>query len=175
MNTPNQGNQGNRNNNNRSRPNGNRNNNRRRYKGNFNKNKPQNPSSNSDRLVEKYINLLDQHLIARRKYHDLYYRAEPAQLAKLERNFYQTLNDVRDFESRQTPEMREIFEKRMNGLKPDVTYSSNHNLDPNLKVDEEQITIDDPHLLVSQTKTDYSNDTEESVGSMEDYVKYKAL
>lgn len=150
-------------------------NNRRRYRGNSNRPKPQNPSSNLDRLVEKYINLLDQHLIARRKYHDLYFRAENAQLNKLERNFYSTLNDLRDFEAKLPEESKEIFEKRINGLKLDLTYSSNHNIDINQRIDLDTLVIEDPHLLQSQIKANYSDDSEESVGSLEDYNKYKTL
>jgi len=150
-------------------------NNRRRYRGNANKAKSPNPSSNLDRLVEKYINLLDQHLIARRKFHDLYFRADNAQLNKLERNFYSTLNDLRDFESKLPPESKEIFEQRINGLKLDLTYSTNHNIDINEKIELDKLVIEDPHLLQSQIKADYSNDVEESVGSIEDYNKYKTL
>ena len=59
---------------------------------------------NIERIYEKYLNLLEQHIIARRKYHDLFYRADPAQKNKLEKNFYNTLNDIRDFESKLAPD-----------------------------------------------------------------------
>jgi hypothetical protein len=148
-------------------------NNRRRYKGNFNKNKPANPNGQLERLVEKYINLLDQHLIARRKFHDLYFRAEDSQLNKLERNFYSTINDLRDFEEKIAPELKESFEKRINGLKPDLTYSANHQINPNDISLPEKENIHDPHLLQSQIKADFSSDAEESIGSIDDYNLYK--
>lgn len=131
---------------------------------------------NLERLYEKYLNLLDQHLIARRKYHDMFYRAEPSQKAKLERNFYNTLNDVREFENKMTPESRELFEKRNNGLAPDTIYTTNHQIvetDEKLVVPEEE--IEDPHFLQSQRAADYSGDTEESAGSLDDYLRYKNL
>ena len=155
-------------------PNGQRNN-RRRYR-NFNKNRPTNPVNQLERLVEKYINLLDQHLVARRKFHDLYYRADDPQLNKLEKNFYSTLNEMRDFEEKIAPELKESFEKRINGLKPDQTYSINHNIDLDYKPVEVEISkIDDPHLLQSQIKANYSEDAEESMGTLEDYNKYKMI
>lgn len=159
------------------RPTGGRNfkNNRRRYRGHQNRNRPVGPEASINRLVEKYINLLDQHLIARRKFHDLYYRAEPQQLNKLERNFYSTLNDLRDFEAKLPPETKELFEKRVNGLRPDVTYSTNHQLNPTENVSIDETHIEDPHLLASQKKASYKDDTEESMGSLEDYNKYKML
>ncbi len=158
---------------------------RRRFKGN-NPNRPRGPQTstpshhgqggiNIERIYEKYLNLLDQHLIARRKYHDLFYRADPGQKNKLERNFYNTLNDIRDFESKLAPEARELFEKRNNGLKPDNIYTSNHMIpiEGSLPPDESQWA--DPHFLLTQKLADYSSDNEESMGSIEDYLKYKNL
>jgi hypothetical protein len=131
---------------------------------------------NLERLYEKYLNLLDQHLIARRKYHDMFYRAEPSQKAKLERNFYNTLNDVREFENKMTPESRELFEKRNNGLAPDTIYTTNHQI---VETEEKRVVpeeeIEDPHFLQSQRAADYSGDTEESAGSLDDYLRYKNL
>jgi len=129
---------------------------------------------NLERLYEKYLNLLDQHLIARRKYHDMFFRADHNQKAKLERNFYNTLNDVREFENKMTPEARELFEKRNNGLKPDTIYTSNHEI-TEAEVEINEGEIEDPHFLQSQRAADYSGDTEESVGSLDDYLKYKNL
>lgn len=130
---------------------------------------------NLERVYEKYLNLLDQHLIARRKYHDMFYRAEPSQKAKLERNFYNTLNDVREFENRLSPEARELFEKRNNGLRPDTIYTTNHQITDEEKIVVSADQVEDPHFLQSQQAADYSGDTEESVGTVDDYLKYKNL
>lgn len=130
---------------------------------------------NLERIYEKYLNLLDQHIIARRKYHDLFYRAEPAQKAKLERNFYNTLNDVRDFESKLAPDVKTIFEKRNNGYQNDRTYTSNHELPIEGDVVPDDLPPAEPHLLQSQINCDYSEDTEESIGTAEDYLRYKNL
>ena len=165
------------------------NNNRRRPQHHNNRPRPQHANNNQgqnrgpnnnggfsiERIYEKYLNLLDQHIIARRKYHDMFYRADPNQKIKLEKNFYNTLNDIREFESRLAPDVRDLFEKRNNGLAPDRIYTQNHEL----SIEGDPVPADlppaEPHLLQSQIVADYSNDTEESIGTAEDYLKYKNL
>jgi hypothetical protein len=128
-----------------------------------------------ERIYEKYLNLLDQHIIARRKYHDLFYRADYNQKNKLEKNFYNTLNDIRDFENKLAPDVRAMFEKRNNGLQYDRTYTSNHEI----SIDGDPVPNDlppaEPHYLQSQIAADYSGDCEESIGTAEDYLKYKNI
>ena len=133
----------------------------------------QNPPINLDRIYEKYLNLLDQHLIARRKYHDLFYRADPAQKAKLEKNFYHSLNELNDFKDKLAPAARELFEKRNNGLHLDLTYTTNHQLPEQSQAVANDGEVEDPHFLQSQKNADYSGDNEESVGTMDDYLRYK--
>lgn len=161
------------------------NNNRRRHNNNRNRphgqNRPQQSSGQNtggfslDRIYEKYLNLLDQHLIARRKYHDLFYRAEPAQKVKLEKNFYNTLNDIRDFEDRLAPDVKDLFEKRNNGYQYDRTYTSNHEIPIEGDVVPGDLPPAEPHFLQSQIQADFQGDTEESVGTLDDYLKYKNL
>lgn len=128
-----------------------------------------------DRAYEKYQNLLDQHLIARRKYFELYYRADHLQKNKLERNFYQTLYDLRDFEEKCTDEIRDYLQIKTNGKREDLIYSENHLLPKTGALEVEGDQFEDPHYLPSQARADYSEDTEESSGSIEDYMKYKGL
>ncbi len=128
-----------------------------------------------DRAYEKYQNLLDQHLIARKKYFELFFRADPQQKAKLERNFYQTLMDLRDFEEKATPEVKEFLNVKTNGKKEDYIYSEGHALEKIGQLEVTEAQIEDPHFLPSQAKADYTNDTEESVGTLEDYQKYKGI
>ena len=135
--------------------------------------RPDNRPNLIDRIYEKYQNLLEQHLIARKKFHDLFYRADLPQKNKLERIFYSSLNELRDFEAKLNPTERELFEKRNNGLALDTTYSTlnadllaasltNANQEPS-----------DPHYMQSQKAATYRDDKEESVGSKDDYEKYK--
>lgn len=172
-------------------PNANRNNNRRRNNRNKNRNSARRPNPNRssigpvpnserrpphlDRAYEKYQNLLDQHIIARKKYFELFYRADFQQKAKLERNFYQTLFDLRDFEEKATPEISDFLKIKTNGKSPDLIYSDNHSLEKDGKIEIIGDNFEDPHFLPSQAKANYDEDTEESVGSLEDYNKYKGL
>ena len=144
-----------------------------------NQNRPAGQNNNGsfsiERIYEKYLNLLDQHIIARRKYHDMFYRADPNQRIKLEKNFYNTLNDIREFENRLAPDVRSLFEKRNNGLAPDRIYTQNHSLSVEGEIVPNDLPPAEPHLLQSQILADYSNDTEESVGNADDYLRYKNL
>jgi hypothetical protein len=159
--------------NNNRRPQG-RNNNRRRHHNRPNPNqepranhnpgqqqRPENRPALIDRIYEKYQNLLDQHLIARKKFHDLFYRADL------------TLKDIRDFEGKLNPAERELFEKRNNGLNLDTTYSALNaeNLSGATQVIPEGPS--DPHFMQSQKLASYKDDKEESLGSKADYEKYK--
>ena len=167
-----------------------RNNSRRRYPNkNQGSGKPNNPNQQNansnpnqrqdnkmplvDRIYEKYQNLLEQHLIARRKFHDLFYRADLPQKNKLERLFYSSIKEIRDFEARLNPVERELFEKRNNGLSLDLTYSS-LNAEA-LEASSQPISLEpsDPHYMQSQKNASYSDDSEESVGCKADYEKYK--
>ena len=130
-----------------------------------------------DSLIKRYGKFLELHLAARKKHHDLFYKADPQQKVKLEKNYYQTLDNLRKFEEALKPEDRELFHKNYKELDPDKTYSSNHSLpfQSEQPSPEESIDVEDPHLLISQTKESFSQDTEESVGSIEDYKKLKGL
>ncbi|EQC44897.1 hypothetical protein [Bacteriovorax sp. Seq25_V] len=146
----------------------------------FNNRRKQNPVklSGLDFVTTKYLNLLEQHLQARRKYFENFDKVQGPALEKLEYNFIESQKVFLAFKERLSPEDLEAFEKHFNSYKPDFTYSSNHNIDPletTIEVADEQ--IQDPHLLESQKRAfqDYSDDTEESMGSIDDYKKYKGI
>lgn len=126
-----------------------------------------------DKAYRSYLVLLEKHLEARKKYYNLFHRADPKQLAKLERNFYQALTELRNFEEQLDPEMKEKFLRRVDGLAHDRAYSSNHDLDPAHEVVPDN-PDEEPHFLASQ-KESFSHDTEESKGSMTDYYAYKGI
>lgn len=136
------------------------------------------PSENLDpieKIFRKYENLLDQHLIARKKYYEFFHRADPKQKVKLEYNFTRTIKEVRDFESSLQGEELEKFNAKYHGLKLDTTYTSNRDM----KIEGDAVSFEgefeDPHYLPSQIDSDYSDDTEESTGTMDDYNNYKGL
>lgn len=129
-----------------------------------------------DFVIVKYFNLLEQHIMARRKYFDNFDRVGEKQREKLEKNFIDTQKTFLDFKGRLKPEELEIFEKKYENLKMDTTYANNHELplgevEPEVTAQE----IEDPHYLQTQIQADYSEDTEESMGSLEDYKAYKGL
>lgn len=133
----------------------------------------------ANQILVKYDNLLEQHLIMRRKYYDYFNRVDERQLKKLEKNFHASIEHLRRFEANLEPWQREALEKRRTErYQLDLTYSSNHNLDPQagqIEVTEEE--IEDPHFKESQAEAFemYKDDTEESEGTFEDYLKLKGL
>tara|TARA_R110002072_G_scaffold64203_5_gene159701 strand:- start:32527 stop:33030 length:504 start_codon:yes stop_codon:yes gene_type:complete len=148
--------------------------NKKRRKRPYNKNRPK--GSSLEKAEKTYINLLEKHFQMRRKYFDLFHRADPKQLAKLERQFSNSAKEMRDFEDKLTPEVKAKFEKKYNADKPDITYSSNHGIDPEKTEPTENLTTpEEPHYLPSQKDSNFQEDTEESMGSIEDYQKYKGL
>ncbi len=128
-----------------------------------------------DKVERAYLNLLEKHLESRRKYFDLYHRADPRQLAKLEKSFYRTLTELREYEDNLKPELKEKFDSKYNGLELDHTYSSNHEIPAEVEAVAAEGDFEDPHLLPTQKKGLYAEDTEESSGSIEDYNRYKGL
>ncbi|MFG1498985.1 hypothetical protein ABMA70_02165 [Halobacteriovorax sp. XZX-3] len=142
------------------------------------KNRRPNPQhlSGEDFVIVKYFNLLEQHIMARRKYFDNFERVGEKQREKLERNFIETQKTFLAFKERLKEEDLKVFEEKFESLKMDLTYSSNHELpvgEVEPEVTEEE--IEDPHYLQTQVEANYADDTEESVGSLEDYKAYKGL
>lgn len=152
------------------------NNKRRRYNNKRRTNNKVQKLTGLDYITTKYLNLLDQHLQARKKYFDNFDRVSPKQLEKLEKNFVESQKAFLVFKERLNSEDRELFEKRYESLELDTTYSRNHELPQEatpVELSEEEIV--DPHLLQSQIESAYAEDNEESVGSYEDYKAYKGL
>ena len=161
------------------RPQGNsaENRNRNQQSGARNRNRHGRPLTSNQVLV-KYDNLLEQHLITRRKYFEYFNRVDDRQLRRLEKNFYDSVEHLRRFEANLEPWQREALEKRKTERYAiDATYSLNRGLDPlapqPVEVAPEE--IEDPHFKDSQKEAfvEYKEDVEESMGSYEDYLKYK--
>lgn len=131
--------------------------------------------SGFEKVERGYLNLLEKHLEARKKYYDLFHRADPRQLAKLEKNFYRTLDEMRDYEDNISEEFREEFDKKFNGLKLDTTYSENHQIPAEPQQVATEGDFEDPHLLATQKESQFKDDEEESSGSLEDYYNYKGI
>lgn len=134
----------------------------------------------TNQVLVKYDNLLEQHLITRRKYYEYFNRVDDRQLRKLEKNFFDSIEHLRRFEANLEPWQREALEKRKTErYKLDLTYSNNRGWDPEeiAKADFQPDENEDPHFKESQKEAfeEYKEDTEESEGSFEDYLKLKGL
>jgi hypothetical protein len=133
----------------------------------------------TNQVLVKYDNLLEQHLITRRKYYEYYNRVDNRQLYRLEKNFYDSIEHLRRFEANLEPWQREALEKRKTErYKLDLTYSSNRGWDNPEEIAKAEAHPDeneDPHFKESQKEAfaEYKEDTEESVGTYEDYLKLK--
>jgi hypothetical protein len=172
------------------RPEGNRGDNQQRGQGNSAENRNRNFQSGSrsrsrhgralttNQVLVKYDNLLEQHLITRRKYYEYFNRVDDRQLQKLERNFFASIEHLRAFEAKLEHWQREALEKRKTErYKLDLTYSKNRDWNPE-EIAKEGFAPDeneDPHFKDTQREAfdAYKEDTEESMGSYEDYLKYK--
>lgn len=134
----------------------------------------------TNQVLVKYDNLLEQHLITRRKYYEYFNRVDERQLYKLEKNFFDSIEHLRRFEANLEPWQREALEKRKTErYKLDLTYSNNRDWDPEA-IAKEGFAPDeneDPHFKDSQREAfeEYKEDTEESEGTYEDYLKLKGL
>jgi hypothetical protein len=128
-----------------------------------------------EKLFRKYDNLLEQHLIARKKYYEFFHRADPRQKVKLEGNFVRSIKEVREFEESLHGEDKEKFLQKYDGYTLDTTYTSNREM----PIEGDKVSFEgefeDPHYLPSQAESDFSADTEESSGTMDDYLAYKGL
>ncbi len=131
--------------------------------------------NSAEKVVVRYDQLQEAHIQARKKYYDFYYRADPQQLDKFERSFDRTLVELREFESRLGPQDYQILKSKRDNYHLDLTYSTNHQLDPEKYPMDSDLKIEDPHTLESQIKCDFSNDKEESYGNADDYKKYKGI
>ena len=136
----------------------------RRFSGSRRRKRPHGNNEEKASVEKKYLHSLELYCAARRKYFEFFHRVQGRKLDKLKHNFYRTLEEFR----RQ--------EKGL-GMKPkgeDSTYSHNHNLAPHSS--QESVgegESEEFYLLDSQKERCYDDDTEESVGTMEDYHAYK--
>lgn len=125
------------------------------------------------KIIAHYDTLLEQHNLARKKYYELFHRADPNQKQKLESKFMTTLEALRTYEVEQAEILKNNL--RLDSLPEDHIYCDNNGVDPTA-CDPLPTEIIDEHVNeVMRTRPDYSADTEESSGSMEDYYNYKGL
>ncbi len=129
------------------------------------------------RVLQKYDNLLEQYLIARKKYFEMKGKVSGKQLQKVENNWQKTVKALREYEINTTGWQKETLAQRVNFFPEDRTYTTNNEIEP--IGDEVALTGDflDEHYLATQlaAAAQYKEDTEESTGSIDDYKAYKGI
>ena len=142
----------------------------RRRRRNYNRPNANSGGSSIEKLQKKYMLLVDGLKLKRAKYFDEFHHHDPNRVAKLRKAFEKASKELFDFEQSLSAEQRiELLKENA----PDQSYSTSNNqstLGENVPTDIEPLN---PHLLKTQIDTDYKTDTEESVGTMEDYRSYK--
>lgn len=150
-------------------------------------NQPQAPRGN-DAIFDRYEQLRNEHMAARKKYFEMFGTPDNNLKRKLEITFNKTVEALSNYENTLSPEQREALLKKIELYKFDLTYSENRELikDPTIKpafglypgLNETppEAPFQDPHFLQTQSnRPSFKDDTEESVGSIEDYKKLKGL
>jgi hypothetical protein len=126
-----------------------------------------------EQFMNLYFALYEEFLNARRKYFELYGKGRAGR--KVYDAYYRSLAKLRKFEEELNPDQMKIFNKYFPKLKQEIAYSQNRQIPDQGTMSMTQEQIIDPHLLPSQKSEDYSLDTEESTGTMEDYKLYKGI
>jgi len=125
------------------------------------------------KVLQKYDNLMEQYIVARKKFFELFGRTAGKQLDKVEKTYDTSLKSLREFEVKLEDWQKEVLDKKINTYAEDRDYSTNHDLKPEGDIVSFTGEFEDPHLLPTQKASEWSKDTEESEGTIEDYKKYK--
>lgn len=125
-------------------------------------------------FLKRYDQLVEQHYRARKKYFNLYHRSGPRQLLKLEKAFYQAIEDLRKFEDGLEPDKKQMLVERLKLYPLDHDYTVEKEIEKEGVMEVPLDHNEEPHYLESQKSLpSFADDTEESTGSMEDYESYK--
>ena len=127
-------------------------------------------------VVQKYLNLLEQHLTNRRKYYEDFNRDEGRHRRRLEKNFFGTIEQLRRFEERLNPLQKEALLNHVERYRLDLTYSGNRSMPAMAEPVATEGDFQDPHITAAQMEAfvAYEKDREETSGTYADYEAYKA-
>ncbi|MAZ48471.1 MAG: hypothetical protein CME65_07905 [Halobacteriovoraceae bacterium] len=140
----------------------------------FNKNRRPKKLTPS-RIIAKYQNHLEQYLTARKKFHDVHGHKNDQQVGKAQRVYEQALKTLRDFEKNLEDWQRDVLAEFLAAYPEDRQYSTEHNLPPVGDTVSFVGEFEDPHLLPTQKSEAWSEDTEDTSGTMADYYAYKGI
>ena len=144
-------------------------------RGKYNKGSNRPSSMTISKIFRRYDYLTELHIIARRKFFKNHYHMDQRLVNKLERNFHETLRQLWDFKNSLNRHQFERLNEKYNGLPTDTTYSENHGIDQKGEITPEDYQIMDPHITNFQKESSFTNDTEESKGTSEDYKAFKNI
>jgi len=141
-----------------------------------NSNRNRRPKSlTPSRVLQKHENLMEQHIIARKKYFEMYGRITGKQFDKIEQNFNKTLKAIVDYKNTLKDWQKEVLDKKLDFYPADRQFTSTHDLEPVGDEVSFEGDFEDPHLLPTQKNHEWSTDTEESSGTYDDYKAYKGI
>lgn len=142
----------------------------------YSQNKNRRPKSlTPSRILQKYDNLMEQYLVARRKFFETQAKTNLKQKEKIIKSYQTSLKNLRTFEIGLEDWQKDVLKEKINAFPLDRQYTSEHNIEP---IGDEVSFVgefDDPHLLPTQKAEDWASDTDESSGSIEDYYSYKGI
>ena len=126
-----------------------------------------------DKVYTRYNYLLELHNQARKKYFENIYQSNERIIFKLKNSYEQTLIDIQTFLKELTDPQKAYLNEQLNMYPEDTIYSTNHDLNKKGDKPIDDYQVKDPHFLNSQRETDYSADTQESIGTLDDYNQIK--
>lgn len=126
------------------------------------------------KITQKYDNLMEQYLIARKKYFEFYARLQGKQLDKIKNNYETALTNLRNFGEKLNDWQKDVLDQKVDAFPEDRQYTQSHEIEPVGDSVSFVGEFEDPHLLPTQKAENWASDTEESTGTIEDYAAYKA-
>ena len=144
-----------------------------KLKGNINKEVQQSVRpKNFNTAFKRYDDLLQQLIKARKKYFELFGRVGTKEKTDLKNKYYKTLDQLRTYEQSLPDWQVSQLNQKLDPCKEDLTYSEQNTSERLVPPQEHE----DPHQMIAQKKREsFSDDSQESIGSMEDYNKFKGI
>lgn len=125
-------------------------------------------------IISKYDNFMSQYLSVRKKFFEQFYKLNRHKKEKMEANYVRSLSELMRFTYKLKPWQKEVLEKRTEGYPMDTFYSTSQNLPVHGVPDQELPKDPEYHIKNSQKERhSFKEDTEQSSGTMEDYLKYQ--
>lgn len=123
-----------------------------------------------EKLQKRYLQLIEQHRINRKKYYDEFHHHDPNRVRKLRNAFERSGNELFQFAEKLSEDNRKIILREQPTIDE---YADNRSISPIGEILVAKENIEDPHFLQTQQDASFSQDKEESIGTMDEYRAYK--